>query len=184
MGKVHARNLSVAERQALREGLKDRNGIVVRRSQAILMSANERLTPQAIADRLGWNRESIRQVIHAFNAQGTVCLYPQSSARKDDQRAFKDEARERLREMILCSPREFGRDTSLWTLDLLAEVSYEQGLTDYRVHKDTVSETLMQMGMPWKRAKKHIHSPDPNYDTKKNGVIGSKPWPNSTPNGS
>lgn len=184
MGKVQARNPSVAERRELREGLKDRNGIVVRRSQAVLMSANEGLIPRAIADRLEWNRESIRQVIHAFNEHGTACLYPRSSARPDDQRAFKDEARERLREMILCSPREFGRDTSLWTLDLLAEVSYEQGLTDHRVHLDTISETLKQMGMPWKRAKKHIQSPDPNYDTKKNGVIGSKIWSSSTPNGS
>ena len=58
MGKVQARNVSVAERGELREGLKDRNGIVVRRSQAILMSADEKLTPQAIADRLGWNRET------------------------------------------------------------------------------------------------------------------------------
>ena len=85
--------------------------------------------------------------------------------------------------MIICSPREFGQDTSLWTLDILADVSYEQGLTDHRVHKDTVSETLMQMGLPWKRAKKTIHSPDPNYESKKNAAIGSNASSSSTPNG-
>jgi transposase len=69
--------------------------------------------------------------------------------------------------MIRQSPREFGHDTSLWTLELIAAVSYEQGLTTWRVHKDTVSETLRQMGMPWKRAKRKIQSPDPNYTSKK-----------------
>jgi len=177
MGKVQARNLSVEERRELREGLKASAGLVVRRSQAILISADEGQTPQAIADRLGTNRESIRQLIHAFNARGTACVYPQSTARQDDQRAFKDDARERLREMIMCSPRDFGQDTSLWTLDLLAEVSYQQGLSDRRVHKDTVSETLKQMGLPWKRAKKHIHSPDPNYAGKKTAGLAQKAGP-------
>jgi transposase len=183
MGKVQARPVNEEERRELQAGLKVRDGIVVRRSQAILISADEGLTPQAIADRLGCSREIIRPLIHAFNEVGIACLYPQSTARKDDQRAFNDEARDRLREMILCSPREFGRDTSLWTLDVLADVSEEQGLTNHRVHKDTVSETLMQMGLPWKRAKKTIHSPDPNYESKKNAAIGSNAWSNSTLNG-
>ena len=76
MGKVQARSLRVEERRELREGLKASNGVVVRRSQAMLMSADEGQTPQAIADRPGSNRESIRQVVHVFNEQGTASLYP------------------------------------------------------------------------------------------------------------
>jgi len=35
-----------------------------------------------------------------------------------------------VREMLHRSPREFGYDTSLWTLEMAAEVSFEKGLTE------------------------------------------------------
>ncbi len=177
MGKVHARPLTEDERRELQPGLTDRRGVVVRRSHTLLLSADQALSIREISEQLHYSRESVRQVIHAFNAQGTGCLYPQSSARPDDQRAFDDAARARLRELIQCSPRDLGYETSLWTLDLLAEVSFKQGLTTHRVHIDTVSETLKQMGLPWKRAQRTIHSPDPNYSVKKSGSTGSKRWP-------
>lgn len=172
MGKVRARPPTEEEHRELLRGLKDNRGTVVRRSQALLLSAEEGLSIREITEKLNYNRESVRQLIYAFNGKGTTCLYPKSSARHGDQRAFDDNARAHLRELVLCSPREFGYDTSLWTLDLLADVSYERGLTTYRVHKDTVSETLKQMNLPWKRAKRTIHSPDPNYTGKKNVAIG------------
>ena len=183
MKTIYAKVLSEADRQGLREKLKSSNGIEVRRSQMILMSAEEQLTANQIAQRLGYSGQYVRQVLMRFNAKGLSSIDAQSRARQDDQRAFNDEARARLHEMIICSPREFGQDTSLWTLDSLADVSYEQGLTDHRVHKDTVSETLMQMGLPWKRAKKTIHSPDPNYESKKNAAIGSNALSSNTLNG-
>lgn len=172
MGRIQARKPTDEERRELERGLKDRRGVVVRRSQVIIMSGDEGCSISAISARLKYNRESVRQVIYAFNAKGTACLYPRTSARPDDQRAFDDAAREQLRAMIVCSPRDFGYDTSLWTLDLLAEVSYERGLTAHRVHKDTVSETLKQLGLPWKRAKRTIHSPDPHYASKKSVGTG------------
>ena len=172
MGRIQARKPTEAERRELAQGLKDRRGVVVRRSQVIIMSGDEGRSIREISVRLNYNRESVRQVIYAFNADGTACLYPKSSARPDDQRAFNDAARKQLRAIIVCSPRDFGYDTSLWTLDLLADVSYEQGLTTHRVHKDTVSETLKQMDLPWKRAKQTIHSPDPNYAVKKSVGTG------------
>jgi len=176
MGRIQARTLTEEERQELTQGLKDRRGVVVRRSQVLLMSADDGRAIGEISERLNYNRESVRQVIYAFNADGASCIYPRSSARPDDQRAFNDAAREQLRAIIVCSPRDFGCETSLWTLDLLADVSYEQGLTTHRVHRDTVSETLKQMGLPWKRAKQTIHSPDPNYAGKKSVGTGSKRW--------
>jgi hypothetical protein len=41
--------------------------------------------------------------------------------------AFDEGGTEALREMLHRSPREFGKDTSLWTLSLAAEVSFEEG---------------------------------------------------------
>jgi hypothetical protein len=74
---------------------------------------------------------------------------------------------ERLRALLHASPRAFGKPTSLWTLDLAAEVSFEQGLTPARVSDETIRLTLKRLGIGWKRAKRWITSPDPAYARKK-----------------
>jgi len=168
----YTRSITEEERETLREGLKSSNGVVVRRSQVILMSAEERLKAQAIAERVGYSDETVRQVIQRFDEEGITAIYPKSSARPDDQRAFKDAAREQLQTLVHQSPREFGCESSVWTCALLAEVSYQQGLTDRMVHSDTVRETLHQMGINWKKAKRYIQSPDEHYTRKKSGVTG------------
>lgn len=126
----------------------------------------------------------VRVVLHRFNGKGVAAIYPQSRARHDDQRAFKDEAREQLKQIVRQSPRDFGCESSLWTLQLLAEVSYQAGLTERLVHRDTVAETLEQLGITWKKAKRHLQSPDTNYRAKKSAAIGSKHKPRSTMTGS
>ena len=68
--------------------------------------------------------------------------------------------------MIRQSPRSYGKDTSVWTLALLAEVSLAEGLTASRVSGETVRATLQRLGIKWRRAKRWLRSPDPAYDEK------------------
>ena len=78
-----------------------------------------------------------------------------------------------MREMLHQSPREFGKPTSLWTLDLAAEVSFEEGLTERRVSGETVRATLLErLGVRWQRAKRWITSPDPEYARRKGAATG------------
>lgn len=70
------------------------------------------------------------------------------------------------------SPRAFGKHTSLWTLALLADVCFLQGLTPRLVSVESVRRTLRRMGVNWKRAKHWITSPDPRYAAKKSNVTG------------
>lgn len=172
MRAIYARAITEEEGQRLRAKLKSGNGVVVRRSQVILMSADEDLKAQAIAERVGYSDETVRQVIQRFNQEGIQAIYPKSSARPDDQRAFKDAAREHLKAIVHQSPRAFGCESSLWTLQLLEEVSYQESLTERLVHSDTVAETLHQLGIDWKKAKRHIQSPDKHYSRKKNDATG------------
>jgi hypothetical protein len=74
--------------------------------------------------------------------------------------------------MLHQEPRNVGKDTSLWTLDLAAEVSFEEGLTESRVSGETVRATLERLGVRWRRAKRWISSPDPEYARKKGGASG------------
>ena len=172
MKRLTIRELTEDERQGLKAGLKAREGFTVRRSQIVLLSAEDQLSPAVIGARVGCTREAVRKVLHAFEREGVACLQPKSRARHDDQRAFTDTAQEQLREVVHQSPRQHGYEVSYWTLAMLAEVSYQRGWVAQPVHPDTVGATLHRMGFGWKRAKRWISSPDPQYAVKKNDVTG------------
>lgn len=172
MRAIYARPPNDVERQALQAGLKADLGLTVRRCQIILMSADQQLKAGEIGQQLGLSDQLVRNVLHAFNDWGVASLEPGSRARHDDQRAFDDAARERLRAILRQPPRSYGFDTSLWTLERLAEVSFQEGLTAERVHFDTVSKTLIEMGVHWGRAKHWINSPDEQYERKKSAGSG------------
>jgi hypothetical protein len=172
MKPLYARELTAEERDSLHQSLKSSDGFRVRRAQMILLSADEQLKVNEIGRRVGCQGQAVRVAIHAFHEKGLACLEAGGHARHDDQRAFDDVAREQLGEMIQHSPRDFGYDTSLWTLDVLAQASFEQGVTEMLVTGETVRATLASMGMSWQRAKHWITSPDPNYVVKKSDATG------------
>jgi hypothetical protein len=109
----------------------------------------------------------VRNAIRAFQERGLGALQEGSSRPHTTQAAFDDQHAERLRALLHQSPRTFGKPTSLWTLDLAAEVSFEQGLTKKQVTGETIRATLERLGVRWLRAKEWITSPDPAYARKK-----------------
>src|SRR5215211_5484136 len=93
---------------------------------------------------------------------------PRLLATQARPRRFRRERRRGLRQMLHRSPREFGRNSSLWTLDMAAEVAFEEGLTEERVSGETIRATLWRLlSVRWMRAKRWITSPDPLYERKK-----------------
>ena len=168
---VFVRDLSAEERQALLDGLHSPQAFVLRRSQILLASARGERAPR-IAPHLGCSDQTVLNAIAAFNRHGLAALRPGSHATHTRVCAFDEAAGERLRALLHRSPREFDLDTSLWTLSLLAEVSFCEGLTPQRVSAETVRATLVRLGIRWKRAKHWITSPDPAYAAKKVAATG------------
>lgn len=168
---IFARPLSDAERETLKAGLRSPDAFTLRRCQILLASADEKKNAYQIARELGCHDQTARNAIHEFNEGGLeVALARGSSQPHVVHRAFDPEEAEKLREMLHRSPRNFGKDTSVWTLEMAAQVSSEQGLTKERVSGETVRATLARMGMRWMRAKRWITSPDPGYERKKGGA--------------
>jgi transposase len=163
---IFVRRPTDAEQRALEAGLRSADATVLRRSQIILASARGAWVPQ-IAHGVGSGEQTVRNVIHAFNARGTEALRPRSRRARTIHRSFDSARAEQLRALLHQSPRTFGQPTSLWTLDLAAEVSFAQGLTPTRVSDETIRMTLKRLGIGWKRAKRWITSPDPGYARKK-----------------
>src|ERR671914_546506 len=92
---------------------------------------------------------------------------PSSSRPHTTRTAFPGEKADQLRTLLHQSPRTFDKPTSLWTLELAAQVSFQQGLTPEQVSGETIRATLARLGVRWQRAKAWITSPDPAYARKK-----------------
>jgi transposase len=155
-----------AERQALEDGLRSPDAFVLRRAQIILASTQGDQVG-AIAPRVGFSGQAVRDVIHAFNAQGVAALGQRSRRNHVIYSSFDTAGAEALRDLLHRSPRDFDRPTGVWTLELAADVAYEQGLTAWRVSAETIRATLARRGVRWRRAKEWITSPDPAYARKK-----------------
>jgi transposase len=168
---IFVRPLAADERATLDAGLRSADAFVLRRCQILLASAR-REPPLAIARALGCDDQTVRNAIHAFNERGTAALRKGSSRPHTIHAAFDAPTAERLRELLHRSPRDFGHPTSLWTLDLAAEVSCAEGLTPTRVSGETIRATLARLGVRWQRAKQWITSPDSRYAAKKGGATG------------
>jgi transposase len=163
---VFVRDLSAEERQALTDGLRSPVAFTLRRSQIVLASARGERAPR-IAHQVGCSDQTVLDAIAAFNTRGLAALTAGSHAPSTRRPAFDAAAGEQLQALIHRSPRDFGLPTSLWTLDLLAEVSFAEGLTSTLVTGETVRATLVRLGIAWKRAKHWLTSPDPGYARKK-----------------
>jgi transposase len=163
---IFVRPLTDAEREQVEAGLRSSNAFTLRRCQILLASARGERAAQ-IARHLGCDDQTVREAIHAFNTRGPAALRPGSRRAKTLHAAFSAAAAEQLRALLHQSPRTFGKPTSLWTLELAAEISHEQGLTATRVSGETIRATLQRLGVRWKRAKQWITSPDPEYARKK-----------------
>jgi hypothetical protein len=97
-----------------------------------------------------------------------AALQPTSSRPHTTYEVFDAQKREQVRALLHQSPRNFDKDTSVWTLDLAAEVSVEVGIASRRVSGETIRQALRQLGVRWKRATHGITSPDPDSLRKKN----------------
>ena len=164
---LKVRPLKPDEQTALEAARQSPDGFTVRRSQIILASAAGQ-PPPAIAELVGYSRQNVCLVIHDFEARGLACLEARQSGPKPGEELLFDAAKqEQLKALAHTSPRNYGQPRSTWTLKSLAQVCYEQGIIDEPVSYETIRQTLLRMGITWKRAKTWITSPDPEYARKK-----------------
>src|SRR5215217_4005373 len=126
---IFVRSSSDRERETLQAGLRSKDTFTLRRSQMLLASSRGDEVPQ-IAENLGCGQQTVRDAIHDFNVRGVDALKAGSSRPKRTRAAFDEESAESLREMLHRCPREFGYESSLWTLDMAAAAAFEEGLTE------------------------------------------------------
>lgn len=168
---IFVRSLTSSERASLRAALRSPQAFTLRRSQALLLSA-EGKTPRRIARQLGCTDQTVRNAIRAFETEGLSCLEQKSSRPKTIKPELDEAKCETLRALLHQSPRTFGKTCSIWTLNTVAEVCFANKLTGRLVSDETIRDALRRMGVSWKRARDWITSPDPEYSRKKRRGIG------------
>ena len=155
-----------AERQALEAARRAPDAFVLQRAHIILASAQGEQVG-VIAPRVGFSGQAVRDVIRAFNTRGVAVLQPGSRRNRVIYSSFATTRAEALRALLHRSPRDFDKPSGVWTLELAADVAYDQGLTAWRVRGETIRATRARRGVRWRRAKEWITSPDPEDARKK-----------------
>jgi transposase len=159
------------EQEAVEAGLRSQNAFTLRRCQ-ILLASSEGQTPSVIAKNLSCASQTVRNVIHDFEQRGLACLEHGSNVPISVEPVLTAEKREQVRTIVHQSPRNFGKNSSLWTLKLLAEVCHEQGLSQTQLSAPTLLDAIVRLEASWKRAKHWVVSPDPAYALKKSNETG------------
>lgn len=165
---MYVRPLTTEERHQLEVERRSSDAFTLRRCQILLASAC-RERPAQIARNLGCATQSVRNAIKAFHSVGLASLHAHSRRPKRTRLVLDAEP---LRALLHERPRAFGKPRSTWTLRLAAEVCWERGLTPYQVSIETIRQALKRLGMNWRRAKRWITSPDPQYALKKSSATG------------
>ena len=165
--RIFVRDLTEQEQKTLIAGLHSSDAFVLRRSQILLASARGESAP-SIAKALSCDEQTVRHAIHDFNQTGLSALQAGSSRPHHLATVLRaDVTAEQVKALLHRPPRDFGFQTSLWTLELLAKQCVRCGWMGRDVSIETMRQTLGRLGINWKRAKRWITSPDPLYQQKK-----------------
>jgi hypothetical protein len=160
------RPLSAAEVRELEASLRSRDAFTRRRSQILLASARgSRSSP--IAEYLGGDDQTVRNAMRAFQGEGLGCLTAKSSAPHRVQAIWSKARDDEWRELLHQSPRGLGKPRSTGTLQLIAQVCFERGLTSRELSAEAICRTLERLDINGKRAKHWLTSPAPHYALKK-----------------
>lgn len=163
---LYIRELTEKEKEEVEKGLKAKEGFKVRRSQMIKLSGEGKGVKE-IGKLLGCSGQAVREAIRAFESRGVKSLEKQSNRPKSAKKEIGEKDLEKLKELINESPRKYGKKQSQWTLPMLAEVSYEKGITKRLMSDESIRLAIKRLNINWKRAKEWITSPDEGYGRKK-----------------
>ena len=130
-----------------------------------------------ITERFGWATHTTAKWVQRVRDQGLAGLARKPRATPPPR--VRGLLKGWLPEVIHQSPRSFGREQDRWTLESLRCVCAEQ--TGESVSLESIRLALRSLGNSWKRAKRTITSPDPEYEAKRGRSVPSSRRRRRTP---
>jgi transposase len=161
---VRARRLTDQEGQRLQQIVRrGKHGSVrVRRAMMIMASASGTPVP-AIARLVAADEDTVRDVIHAFNAKGLAALDPRWAGGRP--RLISDEDIEVIVTAATTRPEKLGQPFTRWSLRKLA-VCLAGGSRPVVIGRERLRQILHERGISFQRTRTWKESRDPGRDAK------------------
>ena len=162
---VRARRLSDEEGRRLQQVVRrgKHGSIRVRRAMIIMASASG--TPvSAIARLVAADEDTVRDVIHAFNAKGLAALDPQWVGGRP--RLISDSDIEVIVTAARTRPEKLGLPFTRWSLRKLAGYLARHPGRPVRIGRERLLQVLHERGISFQRTRTWKESTDPDKDAK------------------
>jgi len=125
-----------------------------------------------VAQELGISKTTLARWIDWFRDGGLGGLKGRS--RRGRTPVLRQRVQEAVERVVHRRPKGFGIERSHWTIGALREVIARDGV---EASEETVRLAVHGIGLNWKRAKKTITSPDPEYEKKRGSSRASSRSP-------
>ena len=162
---VRARRLTDQEGQRLLQIVRrgKHESVRVRRAMIIMASASGTLVP-AIARLVAADEDTVRDVIHAFNAKGLAALDPQWAGGRP--RRISDEDIEVIVAAATTRPEKLGQPFTRWSLRKLADYLACRPGGPVTIGRERLRQILHERGISFQRTRTWKESTDPDRDAK------------------
>jgi transposase len=162
---VRARRLTDQEGQRLLQIVRrgKHESVRVRRAMIIMASASGTLVP-AIARLVAAGEDTVRDVIHAFNAKGLAALDPQWAGGRP--RRISDEDIEVIVAAATTRPEKPGQPFTRWSLRKLADYLACRPGGPVTIGRERLRQILHERGISFQRTRTWKESADPDRDAR------------------
>lgn len=133
------------------------------RAKIILLSNDGYAAPE-IREMTNHHDINIRKWIHRFNEKGIEGI--KTTRKPINGQGFTEEQRNKIVEIVKISPRNLGLKFGTWSLRKLAWYLVMKNFVEKISHEE-IRQILLENNIRFRRAKKVMHSTDPEYALKK-----------------
>lgn len=164
MQPIFVRKLKPKELEQLKELLHTNDLRLYKRAKVIDLS-NKGLKAPEIAEYVDLHLNKVRKWIRRFNQEGLAGLLPRYSPGRPVEISSK--ARAKIIGLLKTKPTTLGLSLTSWNLRELAQIIQERKIVKNISHVH-LWRIIKEEGYSYKRSKRWITSPDPEYEVKKN----------------
>jgi transposase len=164
MRPIFVRKLSKKEKVELKKLLRSTNTRLYKRARVIWLSGVKHLKAPEIAEIADLHLINVRIWIKRFNQKGMNSLREKFSSGRPP--VITPKKRGQIIALLKTKPKVFGLPWNNWTLRGLKEVVIKRKIVK-RISHVYIGRIIAEEGYSYKRSKRWITSPDPEYDLKK-----------------
>jgi transposase len=162
---VRARQLTDFEGQKLQQIVRRgrHDSVKVRRALIIMASASG-TSVQAIAGLVAAHEDTVRDVVHAFNAKGLAALDPQWAGGRP--RLISVEEEDYVAATALTRPEKLGRPFTHWSLRKLSDYLAGNQVRVVRIGRERLRRLMHERKISFQRTRTWKESKDPDREAK------------------